>query len=320
MRRLLPLLVIAALAPAAVAQEALDPSRTVATVNGEEIKAGEYYRRIEWFRPDAGSSLATLPVGFQVLRQIISERMIVQLAKSKGVAPTAPEIDARVAETYKENPTLKADMAQSGTSDADLRAQIASQEAQFKLVTAGVTITDQELETHYKTYPSEFHEPARYRLRIVAVGDDAAQEKVDAALKAGRTFADVAREFSLDGTTKSLGGEYGEVPETALAEVTRKAIEVTPVGSTSVWIKSDKGARIKFYVEAVIPAKTLPLDAALKARLRRRLMLDKGSLKNKTDVGKELEAATRAAKVTIAQPQFQQYYTQLLERLKRTQG
>lgn len=320
MPRLLPLLLIAALAPAAFAQD-LDASRTIATVNGEEIKAGEYYRRVEWFRPDPKSSLVNLPVGFQVLRQMISERMILQLAKSKGVVPSAPEIEARIAEAYRENPNLKAQLTETGNTDADLRAQITSQEAQFKLITSGVTITDQEVEKHYKENPSEFREPARYKLRIVAVGDDATEQKVDAALKANRPFADVAKEFSLDATTKMLGGEYGEVPETALADATRQAIEVTPVGSTSVWIKgAGREARVKFYVEAVTPAKTVPLDANLKARLRRRLMLDKGSIRNKNDVGKELETATRAANVTIAQPQFQQLYTQLLDRLKRAQG
>jgi parvulin-like peptidyl-prolyl isomerase len=326
MHRLFPALLFAVAASPAFAQNALDPNRTVATVNGEEIKAAEYYRRVEWFRPDPQSALAGLPVGFQVLRQMISERMIVQLAKSKGVAPSAPQIDARLAELYSENPNLKAQLASAGRSEDEIRADLRNQEAQFNLMTAGITVTDLEVEKHYKDNPSEFKEPARYKLRILAVGDDATQNAVDAALKAGKPFADVAKQYSLDVTTKARGGEYGDVPETALSDESRSAVVITPVGSTTAWVRGPKNAqgeqsnaRIKFFVEGITPAKTVPLDASLKNRLRRRLMLDRGSVKNKTSVGKELETATQAAKVTIAEPQFQQLYSQLLDRVRKAQ-
>ncbi|RYG21231.1 hypothetical protein EON82_19205, partial [bacterium] len=297
------------------------------TVNGEEIKAAEYYKRMEWFRPEPQSALINMPVGFQVLRQMISERMIVQLAKSKGVAPTAPQIEARLAALYQENPNLKAQLAQAGRSEDDIRADLRNQEAQFNLLTAGITITDLEVEKHYKENPSEFKEPAKYKLRVVAVGDDAGEKSVDAALKAGKSFADVARQYSLDVTTKARGGEYGVVPETALSDESRKAVAITPVGSTTAWVRGPKNpvgeqsnARIKFLVEVITPAKNIALDAPMKSRLRRRLMLDKGTIRNKTSVGKDLEAATQAAKVTIAEPQFQQLYSQLLDRVRKAQG
>ena len=316
MRRALPLLLAVALAAASSAQTpTLDANANVATVNGEAIKAGDYYRRLEWFQPNPQSSFATLPVGFQLLRQMISERMILQLAKSKGVAPTAPEIDARLAELYSQNPTLKAQLSDAGRSESEVRSELASQEAQFKLVTAGITITDLEVQKHYQENPSEYKEPARYKLSVIAVADDAGQSKVDTALKSGQPFAEVAKSLSIDPTTAPGGGSYGEVTETQLSENVLKPISATPAGSTTGWIKGDgTETRVKFFVNAITPAKQVPMTAELKTKIRRRLMLDRGNVKN--NVSKDLDAATRAATVTITQPQFQKLYAQILGRVK----
>ena len=316
MRRVTPLLLVAALATASFAQTpTLDANATVATVNGEAIKAGDYYRRLEWFQPNAQSSFASLPVGFQLLRQMISERMILQLAKSKGVAPTAPEIDARLAELYAQDPTLKAQLSEAGRSESEIRSELASQEAQFKLVTAGITITDQEVQKHYQENPSEYREPARYKLSVIAVADQAGQNAVDAALKSGKPFAEVAKSLSIDPTTKFGGGAYGEVAETQLSDNVLKPIAATPAGSTTVWIKGDgTETRVKFLVAAVTPAKAIPMTPELRTKIRRRLMLDRGNVKN--NVAKDLDAATRTAVVTIAQPQFQKLYAQILDRAK----
>ncbi len=339
-RRLLPALLLAAATPFALAQptpprtappktapaqaappQTIDAGTAVATVNGEAIPASEYYRRLEWFRPDPKSALASYPAGFQVLRQMISERMILQLAKSENVAPTAPEIDARLAQTYRDNPTLKAEIAEAGGTEADLRTQLIADEARFKLVTAGVTITDQQVEKRYVDTPDEFRQPARYKLRIIAVGDSDTQAKVDAALRANRPFADVVRDFSLDSVTKNTGGEYGEVSENSLADAVRRAIEVTPVGSTTAWIQgAGSQARVKFLVEAVVPAKMLPLDATLRTSIRRQMMLEIGKNKNGSAIAKDLDAATLSAKVTLVQTQFQKFYNDILDRLKKAQG
>ena len=311
MRRLLPLLLLAVASAGHAQGTALDPNAVVATVNGEPIKASDYFRRLEWYQvnPQSPFAKANLPVGFQLLRQMISERMILQLAKSRNVAPTGPEIDARVADVYRTSPTLKAQLVDSGRGEDDLRTEMAYEEAQFKLVTAGVTITDQEVEKRYKDLPSQFEEPARYKLRVIAVGDDAAQKTVDDALKAGKPFVDVAKQYSADERTRTSGGDYGEVRDNGIPDAIRAAIVATPAGGSSAWVKTESGARLRFFVERVTPARKIPLDADVKARIRRGMMLERGRTKN--DVTKALDDATRAAKVTIAQPQFQKYYAEL---------
>ena len=317
MRRLLPLLLVAVASASALAQDPpLDASATVATVNGQAIKAGEYYRRLVFYRVDGQDVLAPLPVGFQLLRQMIGEQVLLQLAASKGVAPSTPAIDARLAELYAETPNLKAQLVEGGRTEGDVRQQVAVEEAQFNLLTAGITITDQEIEKHYRDYPSEFTETKRYKLRVIAVTDDAGQDRVDAALKAGQPFATVAKTMSADPTSRDKDGLFGDIPEGQLSETTRAAVSSTPVGATSGWVQTTGSeTRVKFLVEAVTPARTVPLDAALKTRTRRRLMLDRARARN--TAAQELDAATRNATVTIVQPAFQKLYTELVNRAKQ---
>lgn len=317
MRRLLPFLLVAAASASALAQDLpTDPGGTVATVNGQAIKAGDFYHRLVFFRVDPTDNLAPLPVGFQLLRQMIGEQVLLQLASTKGVAASGPAIDARVAAMNAENPTLKAQLAEAGQTDADLRNRVAVEEAQFNLLTSGVTITDLEVEKHYRDYPSEFMEPKRYKLRVIAVADDAAQDRVDAALKGGQAFTAVASTYSADPTTKAKGGLFGDIPESSLSETTRAAVSSTPVGATSGWVQTNGSTtRVKFLVEAVTPAHAVPLDATLKTTTRRRLMLDRARIRN--TASQELDAATRTAVVTIAQPTFQKLYTELVNRAKQ---
>ena len=73
----------------------VDPARVVAVINGEEIKGAEYYRRMEYL-PGAGKMLgdrfAEFPPGFMAIEQIITERLVYQLAKQKHCLPTDAEI------------------------------------------------------------------------------------------------------------------------------------------------------------------------------------------------------------------------------------
>lgn len=316
MFRFLPLALLAALATTVPAQApTLDAAATVATVNGEPIKAGEFYHRLEWFRPNLKDPLAPLPVGFQVLRQMIDERIVLQLAKSKGVAPSVPQVDARFADIVKATPNLKDQLAESGRSEGDIRAELANEEAQFNVLTAGVTITDLEVEKRYKELPSQFEEPARFKLRVIAVGDDAAQGQVDDALKAGKPFPDVAKQYSADERTRASGGDYGMVTDTGLPAALHAAIATVPAGGTSAWLKTDQGARLKFLVESSTPSRLLPLDAGLKARIRRGMMLERGRSKNSAT--KDIQAATLAANVTIAQPGFQRLYNEMVARMRQ---
>jgi len=300
---------------AAVAPAQSDPNAVVATVNGKEIKSGEYWHRLAWYRVDPSSPMARLPVGFLTINELVTERLIFDMAEEKGVAPTQQQVEDEIQLEVQANPTLVSDMKSDGRPESDLYDDVKYQLAQYNLQTYGITITDQEVDDHYKRYPSEFTIPQQFKLRVIAVQDDSEQSAVDSELQAGKSFADVASAHSLD-VSKGNGGEFGTVPETDLSQGALKAIGSVKIGQTTDWVEgsSPDSIRVKYQVEDIIPAALKPLDAKLRRQIRRKLALDKGQIKN--SVMKDLEAATITAKVTISQPGFQKIYDTMIKQYK----
>src|SRR5438309_1536369 len=99
-------MLVCVLGVAASVHGQVDPNRVVATVNGEPIKGEEYYRRMEYLPGVgrfSGDHFAEFPPGFMTLDQLITEKLVMQLAKQKGVAPAAPEIQEELRYRLEEN-------------------------------------------------------------------------------------------------------------------------------------------------------------------------------------------------------------------------
>jgi foldase protein PrsA len=305
------LLAILCLFVAAVTPAQTDPNAVFATVNGDEIKSGDFWHRLAWYRVDPASPMAHLPAGFLAANQLITERLIYQMARDKQCMPTQEQIQDEISVQLQANPTLISDMKADGRPESDLYDDVKYQLAQYNLRTYGITITDQEVEDHYKRYPSEFTVPEQFQLRVIAVQDDSEQAAVDSELAAGKSFGDVATAHSLD-VSKGKGGEFGTVPETDLSQTALKAINSVKIGSVTDWVQGNTqdSIRVKYMVENIIPGAVKPLDAKLRRQIRRKLAMDKGDVKN--SVFKDLEAVTITAKVTINQPGFQKIYDNLI--------
>ncbi|MBN9503936.1 MAG: hypothetical protein J0H02_19320, partial [Armatimonadetes bacterium] len=145
MNKLYSLLVVLA---AGAAHAQVDTNKTVAIINGEEIKGGEYYHRMEYLSgvgKVSSSGVMEFPPGFLTIEQIITERLILQLAKNKGVYPSDLEVDKELQTRQEENPKMMENWINSGRSEADLKYMTRLELAQFKISTAGVTVTDQEV-------------------------------------------------------------------------------------------------------------------------------------------------------------------------------
>lgn len=305
------LIALAATAVAAWGQS--DLSRTVLVINGEEVKADEYYRRMENL-PDVGrlvdDGFAQAPPGFLTMQRLIDERLLMQLAKEKNCAPQPAEVKAEVDRRIEQNPKLLEQLAALGVGRIELEYQIGLEIAEFKLQTQGITITDQELTAFYKANPTMFTVPKRYKLSVIAVANEAGKAAADADLKAGMSFPDVARKHSVE-LSKAQGGSLGLIPEDALGEVAKKLVSAAKVGQVTEWIPSQERF-VRFWLEAIEPSTVRPLDDRLKRDLRKRLMLDRGRVKN--DIMAMMKQQRAKARVDVRQPQFVDSVKQYLQR------
>jgi parvulin-like peptidyl-prolyl isomerase len=305
-----------AVAAAAFATAQVDVNRTVVVINGEEIKGAEYYHRMEFLSgvgKPMSRGVAEFPPGFLTIEQLITERLIFQLAKNKGVYPTEPEVNNELSLRLQDNPKLQEEWINSGRTQEDLRYMIRLELAQFKVSTAGINVTDQEVDAHFKANPNMYSTPKKMKISVILVSDAAAAQKVDAELKAGKAFAEVAKMHSED-VTKSIGGEMGEIATFALSEAVRLALEKTKIGFTTEWL-STGDRKVKFLLQNVIPAKRIEMTPKLRRDIRKRLMLDKGRVKN--DITKEMIDLRAKANIDIKDKVFAEAYAKFMEAYKK---
>jgi len=311
LKKFIQAVIALAISTAALAQ--VDANRVVLTINGEEIKGAEYYRRME-FLPNVGMRLgdryAEFPPGFMTIERLITERLVYQVAKANNCLPTEGEIQAEYARAKAENPKYVQDWIDSGKLLEDLLNQFKYELTTFKLVTRGITITDQEVDDYYKANKaSRFTIPKRVKLRVIVVDSEEKKTAVDNELAAGKPFGEVAQKYSID-VTKVAQGEYGTVPLDDLAEPVRNALATTSIGKTTVWIPA-KEQFVKFFKEDTVPETVIPLDDKVRRDIRTRLMLDKGRVKN--DIAKLMLEARKNAKIDIKNKEFAEVYKKFNE-------
>ena len=302
----LPLLLLATTSFAQI-----DTARTIATINGEEIKGAEYYRRMEYLGgvgKQLGRVYTELPPGLWTLDTLITEKLVLQLAKEKGVFPSDLEVTKEIESRTAQDPQYLTRYRSSGRTDEELRGEIRYGIAQYKLQTYGITITDGEIDAYYKSAPERFTTPKRLKLRVIAVGTEGDKALVDADLSKGTPFSKVAEARSLD-ASKSRGGEYATIPEDALAPAMKTAVGGLKKGQVSAWVETapeGQKAYVKFLVDDILPAEKQKLDADLRREVRREMALQRGRIKN--DLQKELKDLRRKAKIDIAAPEFAKAY------------
>jgi parvulin-like peptidyl-prolyl isomerase len=311
LKRIIALSAVALAALSSFAQ--VDPNRVVFAVNGEEVKGAEYYHRMEYLPgvvKQFGQTSFSFPPGFLTIEQLITEKLIMQLAVKRGVAPTDAEVQDWLDGQMTDNPSLLNDWAATGQSKDDYMTALRVQVAQFKLATEGINITDQEIDNLYRDNPSMYTIPKRYKLRIIVVSDANNQTLVDQDLKAGKKFEDVAKARSEDISSRA-GGEFGTWAEPVIPEATLKALAGVKIGSTTEWTPtSEKGALAKYLVEDILKPELLPLDSKLRRHIRMDEMLRRGSSRN--DLSKEMLDMRLNAKIDIKQAEFAAAYSKFI--------
>lgn len=283
----------------------VDPDRVLVRVNGEAITGEKYFRRMEVLpnvgRMRDGRFVESSP-GFLTLQQLITETLLLQVARNNNVYPTDAQVTEELQQRLTYTPNLLRGFELLGLDESYLRHEIRISLAEFNLQTIGVTVTDFEVEKYYEDNPNLFITPKRYQLRMIAVSSAAAKQTVDGELAAGASFAEVARKHSEE-ASKIAGGDMGVVEERSLVEEMRPAVAATPKGETSAWVES-QGIHVKFLVEEIFPSEKLAFDADLKAEIRKSLMVAQGRQRN--NLSNMVEEAKAKANIEYVDTPFEQ--------------
>lgn len=147
-----------------------------------------------------------------------------------------------------------------------------------------VTISDEEIQTHYNELAAESEQKEIRHLRHIQVesdgtpaGEQQAQATIAEAQKAlagGMTFAEAAKRFSRDAITAEVGGDLGELTRGAVgSDEFDAAAFALAKGAVSQPVKTAQGYHL-IYVESIQSGGVKPLEQ-MREEIRQQLALTK---------------------------------------------
>lgn len=140
---------------------------------------------------------------------------------------------------------------------------------------AKTDVSDADVTAYYDQHKSEFGQPERRRYSVIVAKSQADADAIDAQLKSGTDFAELAKTKSIDTLSGRKGGDLGWMePETTLPEF--KSANLNTKGQMSGVIKSDSGFFI-LRLDDIQPEQVKPLAQVhdgIVAKLKQEKALD----------------------------------------------
>jgi len=213
-------------------------SGAVLTVNGQAITRDQLDNKLE---------NSTSPVtARQVLQLMVTDDLIDQYAQAHKITVSQAEI-AKVENQYKaQYPAAQWDqlLKTRGLTEQDVQDLIRRQIILDKAVGGNVKVPAKQIAAYFAINHAQLDQPAQARARHILVADMATAQKVEADLKAGKDFAAVAKQYSMDPGSKDAGGELGWFPRGRMVPAFDTYVFTGPIGKVSAPIKSPLGYHI----------------------------------------------------------------------------
>ncbi len=184
-----------------------------------------------------------------------------------------------------------------------VRVPLAAAEAAVKVtpdeVKAFAAKEEARIAKFHQDNAARFDQKKKVRVRHVLAkvaqgGDETAAKKrisdAQARLAKGEDFAKVAQALSEDDATKARGGELGLVSEGLFDDAFAKAALALEKGQVSEPVRSASGWHL-LKADDVVPAKTIPLDAAREGIARELLLEDRAAALARERAQAALDAA-----------------------------
>jgi peptidyl-prolyl cis-trans isomerase C len=195
----------------------LPPETILSSFNGQTITLGEFNQLWDQIPEDSKLQLTKR----NVLDQIISEKLLIQEAKNRGL-----EQDKDVLEQIK-----------------NTTEQILVQSLIEKEIIGKVKVNDQEALTYYEENKDNFITKEQVYLYNILVETEEVAKDILEKLKAGGDFIEIAKEKST-GPSAAQGGDLGYVSKGDLIPEIENVVFALEIGNISDIIKSEYGFHI----------------------------------------------------------------------------
>jgi peptidyl-prolyl cis-trans isomerase C len=205
-----------------------EPADAVARVGDEVLTAEGFHRYLDRTLGDEARDLPS-PVLSALFDQFLDEELLVHLAHDQGLLPE-----------------------EAGTRRLAVDRLLRQE--------APAPPDEAEVERWYREHLDQMRRPERVRLRQILVEDRETAEQALAEIRAGRDFAEVARDYSRDPSAER-GGYQGELSrEEVPPSLVETIFELRP-GDVSEVVEAEYGYHV-FEVLERSPAEVVPFEEA----------------------------------------------------------
>ena len=253
---------VAAPAPEVPALSAEEAAVVVAKVNGTDITAGEIQKVIGMFRKQMGPRVppeqfeAALPrLRERIVEELVMRQIMLAEVAKQGISLSDSEFAEIKAELAAELPpgtSLETYMAESGTTEAEMREQMAVRKMVMAKAEAVAKPTDEEIQKFYDENKEGFSQgetvaASHILIKVDPADDDAAKAAKRARLEdlrkqvlEGADFAELAKANS-DCPSASSGGDLGSFGRGQMVPEFEDAAFSQPVGSVGEIVETQFG-------------------------------------------------------------------------------
>jgi foldase protein PrsA len=225
---------------------------SVATVNGASISRADYDAKLE-----------ASPQGKSIFNQMVQGLLIDQYAKDNNINISDADVAAKEDEIKSKYPPGQFEqiLKSQSLTEADVQRILRQQLVVEKAVGANVKVSDADIKAYLDKNHATLDTPEQVRARHILVADLATAEKVEAQLKAGAKFEDMAAKYSTDPSSKIKGGELGFFSKGQMVPAFQDAAFSQPLNVVGPPVKSPFGYHV-IEVEEKKPAQIATLASA----------------------------------------------------------
>ncbi len=302
-------LAFGAVVPYGTAQVGAETPTVVARVNGEAVTRGELDRLLNDPLAESrlrqelgGESSDSAGLERLAVHELIHRRLFLQEAVRRGFTVSEKELDQALLALRGRFGDLIAFgqwMQGRGLDDRSLLGSLREQVLMAKVWEAlveEVGVSEERVQEYYQIHREDLAAGQEVRLRIIAVRSRAEAEEVLTGLRAGESFAGLARERSL-GKLARKGGDTGWVRFQELPPPLREAVALLKPGDVAGPLEKADGEFLLVGLQERRSLRAADLEEARPA-VERRLLAEK----RQDAVQRWLEEQREASEIEVLLP------------------
>ncbi|WP_409252495.1 peptidyl-prolyl cis-trans isomerase [Bacillus sp. SCS-153A] len=234
-------------------------AETAATVDGETISRESWMYEME------------KRYGKEVLRELINQKVMVQLADKYDITVTDEELEKEITLIKSVYNTYD---KESEVSEEILRERVRAELLLEKLVTKDVEIPSEEIERYYNENREQYSIPEMYKLSQIVAASREDAEQIAKEIEEGSSFHALAMERSIDEISAVQGGDIGYIPAGShiLAGDSAESIQSLDKGGHSEILEWE-GRYYIFLLKDKLEAHDYSMDE-VKDQIQRRLAME----------------------------------------------